>query len=593
MDSFTQAAAYLQPTLEYAAKLGSIIPLWMLLVMADKHLLGLPMLEGSFWHSPRIPPRFTLKARHGGENVSHLNASGQSADSGGDLVYEEAAPFEPSPLQSGFTESSTPCAQATQAASLVPESLSLQASGTTALSIYQPLEVHDPFSSSCTISTADYVGGAVILVLVIAFLGIIVKCGWFSKNQTPQSQTTSDTKTSVPDTLTGPELIEKLALPVCWDFDIGEVGRTWPDLPLQDYFTEQTNIDIAWIIKQDSEMKAEKAEMVEKDLDEKTDSDTEKAKQSSKTNAEDESSNPNPPLTIEDSVISTPTPPPQKLSLSTITYVQTSPLVLAPPNSSPTCVSEKIGDHEGGHEEPEKKKKKHKMRQNAKKRAANRAAREEARQEGEEAAKDFQEDTKGCEEEEGNPEEAIDAGEAPTGADEASEVKAKKKRRRQKRHHEVKIHSPNDVDYKPDLPAVNSPPGMATKKMEKNEKDQAQPLPSADGQIEASFVLEGEDNETVIRPPVEHALGRAQIKDRNSPDAPMRRRHHTINVEHFQHDNTEGGADYHYQRLKRLLEDYRVSHEELQSSVGKHHQCSRYRQTFCECLLVECRRHQA
>ena len=42
IDYFAQASEYLKPSAELLAKIGSILPLWLIIVMADKHLLGIP-----------------------------------------------------------------------------------------------------------------------------------------------------------------------------------------------------------------------------------------------------------------------------------------------------------------------------------------------------------------------------------------------------------------------------------------------------------------------------------------------------------------------------------------------------------------------
>lgn len=61
MHSFAQVTAYLQASLETVTKLASIIALWLLLIIADKHLSGFPIFEEFLWRSPRIPPRFNIK----------------------------------------------------------------------------------------------------------------------------------------------------------------------------------------------------------------------------------------------------------------------------------------------------------------------------------------------------------------------------------------------------------------------------------------------------------------------------------------------------------------------------------------------------
>ena len=51
----------MRSSIEPLAKLSAIVPLWMISAMVDKHLMGLPLLEGSIWRSLRIPPRTIIK----------------------------------------------------------------------------------------------------------------------------------------------------------------------------------------------------------------------------------------------------------------------------------------------------------------------------------------------------------------------------------------------------------------------------------------------------------------------------------------------------------------------------------------------------
>ena len=198
MDSFTQVAAYLQPTLEYAAKIGSIVSLWMLLVATDKHLLGLPIFKGSLWHSPRIPPRFAIKGRCGGKDASSSHLNEKSTGNGSDgPVPEEVAPFGSSPIERGFAEFTTTSHQPLHPSHPSDDFLSLSASGSSALSIYQPLEVHDPFNRSSQWLQPGFVGYAVLLVLVLAFLRWFL----FGKNEPTQARKTSDIDTSSNDAL--------------------------------------------------------------------------------------------------------------------------------------------------------------------------------------------------------------------------------------------------------------------------------------------------------------------------------------------------------------------------------------------------------
>ena len=186
MDTFNQVAAY-------AAKLGLLVPSWMLLIMVDKHLLGLPVFQGSYWRSPRIPPRLTIKGRHGGNKGSKTSA-GDNGGSGS--VSDEATPLNTSHLERGFAASTKPYTKPFHASQSLPESLPTRASGSTALTVYQPLEVHDPFSSSSQWLEPGYVERAGLFVFVLVLLYIMAKKGWrpSDKSKETQSHKTDDSE---------------------------------------------------------------------------------------------------------------------------------------------------------------------------------------------------------------------------------------------------------------------------------------------------------------------------------------------------------------------------------------------------------------
>lgn len=239
MDSFTQAAAYLQTPLEYAAKIGSIIPLWMLLVVMDKHLLGLPLFEGSFWHSPRIPPQFTIKGRHGVKHTSSSNFSQRSTGNGsGGPVPEDVAPFGPSLIERGSAEFTTPCHQPSNLLHHCHDSLPVLASDSTVLSIHQPLEVHDPFNPSSQWLEPGFVGCAVLLVLVLALLRIIACGRWFpfGNNEAKQSRKTNNIETPSNDALGQQSLAEKTES--CWESTVEKLGLGHSGMFSEDYLEQ-------------------------------------------------------------------------------------------------------------------------------------------------------------------------------------------------------------------------------------------------------------------------------------------------------------------------------------------------------------------
>ena len=237
MDAFT---AYVKPAFEHAAKLAAIVPVWMLLVMMDKHLLGLPVFGGSFWHSSRIPPRITLKDRHCGEHSSHSDGS-RGSGAGGGQGHEEAAAFNSSPLVHASEDVTTPKnAQPSQASSFVAESLPVQACGTTALSLNQPLEVHDPFSSSSPWLEPGCVASAVLLVLVIAFMGLIVKKARspLGKRQVSEARKTSDVETQSKCPPARPNFTGNVKFWMCCESTFEEVGLRYPGKTLEDSIEE-------------------------------------------------------------------------------------------------------------------------------------------------------------------------------------------------------------------------------------------------------------------------------------------------------------------------------------------------------------------
>lgn len=327
MDSFTQVAAYLQPSLESVAKLASIIPLWLLLIMADKHLLGLPLFEGSLWRSPRIPPRFNIKGGHGGEYDSRSNFGRHSSGSDERPVHgEEAAPFGPSRLKRAFAECSTLHRKPSHVPAFLSDSSPSWASGTTALSLYQPLEVHDPFNTSSPWLEPCYVGTAVLLVLAFAFLRTITNGHWspFGKNKASQARKTSNVETLVPDPVAGQQVTEQMEFPVCWESNLEAVGLAYAALAtIPDRINDPTpppqSLGNSTVI-------------------------------SVQVPPSVQAPPPPPPFQMSsfstDKLVQTPPsvqatppppqPPPQSLSLSTVTSIQTSPPAPVPPYPPPT-----------------------------------------------------------------------------------------------------------------------------------------------------------------------------------------------------------------------------------------------------------------
>ena len=212
MDSLAQAAAYLQPSLEFVAKLSSIIPVWMMMVMADKHFLGLPLLEGSVWYSPRIPPRFTISSGRGGEHAS-------GSESG-----RHFATYGSNPLARNIPGSTIPWRFHAQ-----PHG----ASTTTALTLHQTLEAHDPFFPSSGWLEHSYIGSAVLLVVVISFVAMITSGRGYllCKSKANQASNTSNNKTPL---FAHEQLTEEMEIPICWESILEDILSDHSDETFED-----------------------------------------------------------------------------------------------------------------------------------------------------------------------------------------------------------------------------------------------------------------------------------------------------------------------------------------------------------------------
>lgn len=178
MDTFSQVAAY-------AAKLSSLVPAWMLLIVADKHLLGLPVLQGSLWRSPRIPPRFTINGHHGGDRGSKPNSGGNGGRGSGS---NETPPHDASQVERGFAAFTQPFHQPSQASQSLPEFAQTLTIGSTAVIVYQPLEVHDPFTSSSHWLEPGYAEKAGLCVCLLVLTYTIAKKSWRSLDKSEKQR---------------------------------------------------------------------------------------------------------------------------------------------------------------------------------------------------------------------------------------------------------------------------------------------------------------------------------------------------------------------------------------------------------------------
>ena len=256
MDCIAQAAEYLKPSVEFFAKISAIIPLWMIAVIADKHLLGLPLLEGSMWRSPRIPPRITIKPNHEEEKPSRFKTDQHSATGSPSPsrhgeeapLSESVRPSEPSsssPFGPGFSDIATEIGQPNQEFAFISQYPSLGASTTTALSIHTPLGMHDPLFAWTAWDESTYVCAAIMLLAAMLFLGIINIGRSLCTSQASQPSThrqTKDVGTQFPDATAYPHLV--LEIPAYWEFIPSAAAPLDSETTSQDKKIDDTKADV-------------------------------------------------------------------------------------------------------------------------------------------------------------------------------------------------------------------------------------------------------------------------------------------------------------------------------------------------------------
>ena len=200
------------------------------MIMADKHFLGIPLLEGSMWRSPRIPPNLTIMPNRGEAKSSRSKSDRHSApaspnSSRGDeeaFLFKPVRPLNPpssSPLQSGFSDITTQLRQLNQGSHFISNSPSLCASTTTALSIHTPLETHDPLFDWIPCHESDHFCAVIILVVAMLILVMISICRslWASQaSQASSHRNTKDVGTQFPDL--PPQQHLNLEIPMYWEY---------------------------------------------------------------------------------------------------------------------------------------------------------------------------------------------------------------------------------------------------------------------------------------------------------------------------------------------------------------------------------------
>ena len=111
-----------------------------LLVMFDKHLLGLPLLGDSLCHSPRVPPKFTISGRRQNEHVTRKKPSTHFERGSDDNPEQELASFNASSVKYCSADSAIFQSKPSQMPLIRLEPLPVATRATTGISIYQPLE---------------------------------------------------------------------------------------------------------------------------------------------------------------------------------------------------------------------------------------------------------------------------------------------------------------------------------------------------------------------------------------------------------------------------------------------------------------------
>ena len=331
------------------------------------------------------------------------------------------------------------------------------------MSIYQPLEVHDPFNSSSRWLEPSDVGCVVLLALMITFLGIILTKGRghpFGKRQLYQ---TNDIETPSPDPLSGQGLTEKLEFPVYWEHI--------PISLFNDTAAKDTIVQTVEQRKEDMKMKVEKVGDIKEDLEELLGPIENKKGDQGEKEGEKVTEMERGKSTEEEQIEKTRTD-----------FADTG-------ENRKDCdgSGRKVGDEDGqGHGDSKgdrkdawkadikehrlsdsgevleddgldgspvvgQRTKKKRIRTNAKKRAAKRAAAEEAEEKHQEALNLSFGDAKEHEEGKGMPDEAESADWPETALGSPPEENRKKARRRRRgRKPEVQDHALNDIDHEPD-----------------------------------------------------------------------------------------------------------------------------------------------
>ena len=258
--------------------------------MTDKYLLGIPLLEGSLWRSPGLLP---MKASHGSAHMSG-SKSGQHASSREEsgTVHQDVKFFEHGP-QGDSINFTTECVQPSQVSPPSPlalDSSRIGTSSTTALSLYQPLEIHDPFGSSSRWSEFGYAGSIVLFMLVMfALLPTITNRRWFffAKDNVAKARKTEDVQTPNDTSNVQPNWAEMMEFPICWEATLEEIGLAVSARILENSLeqsralreanealseaadAEKMVAQAAETARKDWELKAEKAEKAKEDMAEK------------------------------------------------------------------------------------------------------------------------------------------------------------------------------------------------------------------------------------------------------------------------------------------------------------------------------------
>lgn len=203
------------------------------MVMIDKHYLGLPLLEGSLWRSPRIPPNFIIETISGREHDFLSKIEQHTAPSTPSQIrhssFETAKTSSPQPSQGRLLSLDTqskhelsiyqPLELQTPIDDALPSQgsfLSLGAPSTKAISVSQPLDADDFLIHETSWLEPNYVLSVISILLVCVFFGMLLKGD--------RSEAPKDPERWFPEPFPGSSLTDDRNFQNFWNSILGEQG---------------------------------------------------------------------------------------------------------------------------------------------------------------------------------------------------------------------------------------------------------------------------------------------------------------------------------------------------------------------------------